>query len=411
MNPVRLALLLAAGTSLATMVHAAAPGSSTLAAAKLLRDVKSFYVDVEQNYESAPDTVLPFADAVTALLQGAGLQAAPYASAEVRIHIVAEGRPLWRRYHDLSQAGAEQHYSGAEVTGWCEFSTPDGRIERATFVSRREPPLNIRQPYRDPSLAPYAGSFTGFVAFFTKTVSIAYGSAPMIAVLSCPDTENYFYTVPQLQWCAASELADIGGEKAKAVLLQALQSFSPHRQAGAARGLRLLNDPTTLPALIGALNVVEGIVPEDFENDSRWQTMTHVDRALQSEETPDGYLEPWPEILQAIASLSAQDKVGPLLAVLRNPDSPLARTGAALLLGRERDPRAFDSLVNSATSDTHPLVRLAAINAIGELNDPRSVGALQTLAQTARTAPIKLTIRRALERCATDVTAMAGTPN
>ncbi len=408
MHPVRLAALFLAGTGIAVSLSAGIPGDETFDAAQLLKGAKSYYLEVEQTYTSAPDTTLPFADTVNALMKSSGLTVASYDDADVRVRVHAEGRPLSRRYNDLRRAQAVEHFSGAEIKGWCEFARQDGRYQRAEFLSRREPPLNIHQAYEDPSLAPYAGSFTGFVQFFCKTVSLAYGSAPMSAILRCPDSEDYFYTVPQLQVCAATELAYIGGDQAKAVLLQALQSFSPHRQAGAARGLRLLGANDALPALIGALNTLDGLVPEDFAHDNRWQVMTHIDRALQPDENDAGYLEPMPEILSAIASLSAPDKVGPLLAVLRNPDLPLARTGAALLLGREHNPTAYKSLLSVAQGDAHPLVRLAAINALGELHDQRAVTDLKALTQTAKLAPEKMAIRHALENCTADATTVAG---
>lgn len=408
MNPVRLAALLLAGTGIAVTAQAGIPGDGTFAAAQLLKTAKTFHVEVEQSYAFASDTTLPFEDAVVALLKSSGLEQASADFADVRVSIHAEGRPLSRRYNDIRRVEAVEHFSGAEITGWCKFSTIDGRTERAEFVSRRRPPLNIARSYEDKTQAPYAGSFTGFVQFFSRTVSLAYGKDPMIAIMRCGDDQDYFYTVPQLQWCAAEELADIGGDEAKAVLIQALQSFSAHRQAGAARGLRLLGVKEALPALIGALNTVDGAVPENFDVDTRWQAMSSVTRALEPVETDDGFLEPWPEILNAIATLSEKNSSGQLQAVMRNPDSPLARTGAALLLGRERDPKVFKSLLSLAKSDPHPLVRLAAINALGELRDERAVAELRTLAATATDGATKSTIQRNLERFAAEATALAG---
>lgn len=407
MNPVHLAVLCLAGVGFAVTAQAGIPADGAFAAAQLLKNAKSFHVEVEQTYEFAPDVELPFADAVVALLKSSGLNEEPADSADVRIRIYAEGKPLSRRYNDVRRVEAVEHFSGAEITGWCQFNTVDGRSERAEFVSRRRPPLNISRSYSAKSQAPYAGSFTGFVKFFSRTVSLAYGKDPMIAILRCSDEQDYFYTVPQLQWCAAEELADIGASDAKDVLLQALQSFSAHRQAGAARGLRLLGAQDTLPALVGALNLVDGAIPEDFDVDMRWQTMTHVTRALDPVESDDGFLEPWSEILAAIAAISGQDKTGPLLSVLRNPDNPLARTGAALLLGREHDSKAFKPLLNAAKSDQHPLVRIAAVNALGELRDDRTGAELRTLLASSE-GPLKSTIQRTLERFAAEATALAG---
>jgi hypothetical protein len=408
MHPVRLAALLLAGTGIAVTAHAGFPVDGAFAAAQLLKNARTYHVEVDQSFAFAPGTTLPFEDAVHALLGSAGLERAPGDFADVRVSIHAEGRPLSRRYNDIRRVDAVEHFSGAEITGWVHFTAADGRSEKTDFVSRRRPPLNISRSYEDRANAPYAGSFTGFVKFFSRTVSLAYGKAPMVAILQCSDEQDYFYTVPQLQWCAAEELADIGGEDVKAVLLQALQSFSAHRQAGAARGLRLLGAKDALPQLIGALNTVDGGFPENFESDTRWQSMSSVARALDPVETDDGFLEPWNEILAAIASVEGVAKTGPLLAVLRNPDSALARTGAALLLGRERDGNAFKPLLSAAKNDENTLVRLAAVNALGELRDERTAVELQALLASAEDGPVKATIKRNLEQVAAEATALAG---
>jgi hypothetical protein len=397
MNSVRLAAIVLAGTGAVLTAQAAMPGDGTFAAAQLLRDAKTYYLEIEQSYLNAPDTSLPFTDAAHALLRSAGMTEATVDDSDVIIRVVAEGRALTRRYNNTQLGVAVEHFSGAEISGWFTLAAR-GRSVRAEFVGRREPPLHINQTYSEPSQAPYAAAFSGFVNSLARTVTLAHGPQPMIALLRASDSEDYFYTVPQLQASAAAELARSGSSEAKTILLEALQSFSPHRQAGAAHGLRILGDSSVLPSLIAALNTVEGALPVDLENDGRWQVMTHPQRAFDSSENDAGFLEPWPELLNAISSFEG-DKTGPLLAVMRNPDAPLARMGAALLLGRERGPKAYDVLLNTAKTDSHVLVRLAAVSALGELRDQRAVAELQAIArQSTVTVQEKMTVRRALER-------------
>lgn len=403
--------MLLVGTGAAAAAYAGASVEFTPAALQLVKNAKTFHVEVDQHYVDSPDTQLPFAETVTVLLQYSGLTAAPAETADVNIKVNVDGRALTRSYTDLAQGVAVKHYSGADVSGWYDLKAPDGRKAQVDFTSRREPPLNITQTYEDPRMAPYAGAFGGFVENFTKIVALTRGAQPLIAVLRAQDSEDFFYTVPQLQYCAASELGHLGGPEAKTVLLEALQSFAPHRQAGAARGLRIMGDTAALPALIAALTTVEGDVPEALDADGRWQTITHIDHAFDASETDAGFLEPWPEILSAIQSLPSPDKTARLLMALRHQDSALSRIGAALILGRGQDAKACDPLLETAKSDTHLLVRTAAINALGELRDQRALTMLRTLARNGQDGPEKLAARRALERLAADAgaaSALAG---
>lgn len=402
MNSLRLSAILLVGTGAAIAVHAGAPTELSPTALQLLKEAKTFHVGVEQHYANSPDTQLPFAETVTALLKSAGLQSAPAETAELRIKVNADGRALARSYTDLTRGEAVKHFSGADISGWYDLSSPDGRKAQVDFTGRHEPPVNITQTYEDQRMAPFTAAFGGFVENFTKAVATTRGAQPMIAMLRAPDSEDFFYAVPQLQYCAAVELARLGGPDARTVLLEALQSFAPHRQAGAARGLRIMGDATVLPALIAALTTVEGDVPESIDGGGRWQTITHVDRAFDVAESDAGFLEPWPEILSAIHALPAADKTGRLLMALRHQDSALSRIGAALLLGRSQDAKAYDPLIETAKSDAHSLVRTAAINALGELRDQRAVPTLRTLARAPQDGPEKLAARRALERLSAD---------
>ena len=63
MNPVRLAALLFVGAGTALTVHAAAPVDGSFAAAQLLKNAKSFSVEVDQHFVDAADTNLPFVEA------------------------------------------------------------------------------------------------------------------------------------------------------------------------------------------------------------------------------------------------------------------------------------------------------------------------------------------------------------
>jgi len=65
-----------------------------------------------------------------------------------------------------------------------------------------------------------------------------------------------------------------------------------------------------------------------------------------------------------------------LMALLRNTDEdPLARGGAAGLLGRVKASESVDALI-AAVGDPHPVVRWKAAVALGEIGDPRAIPAL-----------------------------------
>lgn len=66
--------------------------------------------------------------------------------------------------------------------------------------------------------------------------------------------------------------------------------------------------------------------------------------------------------------------VEPLLQAL-NSEDPQTRYRAAYILGKIRDPRAFDTLLR-ATQDSDPAVRYDAVMALGDLGNSRAIGPL-----------------------------------
>ncbi len=81
-----------------------------------------------------------------------------------------------------------------------------------------------------------------------------------------------------------------------------------------------------------------------------------------------------------VLSMSNVDTVGPLIELLDHPDIDL-RTQAALLLGRQRDPRVSPALVR-ALSDADTNVRFHTIEALGHLRAADAVDPLLAIAES-----------------------------
>lgn len=69
------------------------------------------------------------------------------------------------------------------------------------------------------------------------------------------------------------------------------------------------------------------------------------------------------------------DKSGAIPS-LREEPNPQRRTGAAMILGGSKDPRAVQALIDSLRHDPSGPVRMAAASSLGEIKDSRSVGPL-----------------------------------
>jgi HEAT repeat protein len=72
--------------------------------------------------------------------------------------------------------------------------------------------------------------------------------------------------------------------------------------------------------------------------------------------------------------------VEPLIEILRNDNSDEVRHSAAYALGKLRDPRAYDVLIE-ALNDTYEQVRAYAATALGNLRDKRAIDALKKATQ------------------------------
>jgi len=144
---------------------------------------------------------------------------------------------------------------------------------------------------------------------------------------------------------AAERLGRIGSARAVPALLRVVRDIKDEDEdvrGAALRGLGRIRDPRALPGLIEALGYAEASLP--------------------------------PRIAEIIVMFGG-DSVPLLIADLRNLDSDVRRMWAAEILGWLGDPRATVPLIESL-GDVSPEVRAKAAGGIGKIRDARSVDRL-----------------------------------
>lgn len=141
---------------------------------------------------------------------------------------------------------------------------------------------------------------------------------------------------------AAERLGRIGSPRAVPVLLRVIRDIRDEDEdvrGAALRALGRIRDPRALPGLIEALGFPEASLP--------------------------------PRIAEIIV-MFGKDAVSPLVAELRNLDSDVRRMWAAEILGWLGDPRAAIPLIESL-GDVSPEVRAKAAGGLGKIRDLRAV--------------------------------------
>ncbi len=144
---------------------------------------------------------------------------------------------------------------------------------------------------------------------------------------------------------AAEKLGRMGSPKAVPSLLRVIRDMKDEDEdvrGAALRALGRIRDPCALPGLIDALGYPEASLP--------------------------------PRIAEIIV-MFGEDAVSPLMAELRNVESDVRRMWAAEILGWIGDPRAAVPLMESL-GDVSPEVRAKAAGGLGKIRDARAVDRL-----------------------------------
>jgi hypothetical protein len=93
------------------------------------------------------------------------------------------------------------------------------------------------------------------------------------------------------------------------------------------------------------------------------------------------------------------DRVDDLARTLREDSSYKVRTQAALVLGKLKDARAVEPLIESLR-DSNETVRAAAVSSLGQLGDARATAALEGLRQDSSNI-VRMSVEKALANLAT----------
>lgn len=307
-----------------------------------------------------PRDLLPLAELTAQALGFAGWKvAAPGVTADLRLVIETEGRALGAEY--IGTAGGH-NYSGAELNGSVTLFQGEREILYEAFSAEQAPPRQINRIYYQPWDAPFARLLPDFLETIYRTEAAVFGLEPLLIGLK---------EINEHRPAAARVIFARGDATVVPALLTALRSGEGSLGAIAAAGLGVFGDASTLPALLDVLREdpaypadpatvtesgLEDLLAFDFEpenEDGRRVT------AVRVAELPRHQAVEW-----ALLHNPAPDKVRRLAAVLRDRQyPPLARRGAALVLGRLKDPQVEEALL-AALQDEVFLVRCAAVSAL-----------------------------------------------
>jgi HEAT repeat protein len=127
-----------------------------------------------------------------------------------------------------------------------------------------------------------------------------------------------------------------------------------------------------------------------FRNDMafRWQLLTHKDEplvVLRDSHDGDMRARAYRELQEPKLHGGSDQDQEAMLKILgtaaKSERSPVCRVAAIETLGKFKDPRAADALVEAFTSpinfgDKSPVVRIAIVRSLAEIGDPKGVGVL-----------------------------------
>jgi len=157
---------------------------------------------------------------------------------------------------------------------------------------------------------------------------------------------------------ALEKLADLGDKSVAAAVVPLLQEGGEVK-VQAVKTLKKLNDPSTVPALIDAIDFGVGAGSDPA-----------IKRANEANK----------EIAEALGKLGDKAAVEPLSKLAERSKDSYAKIAAINALGELGDPKAVPKLVEIAMDEgNEPYVNKKAVQALGNIGDPGAVPAIKKM--------------------------------
>ena len=380
-----LALLL---VPLAATGRGADTGAFTPEKAELLRQARTVALEIKQDWpwlsageadegdteekketgtavhETPPRDLLPLAEYTTQALEFAGWKVVgPGQPAEMKLVIETYGRSLGGEYVGTVTG---YHHSGAELSGSVNLIHQGQDMIYEDFSGKIPPPSVITQFYWRQQDAPFGRLLPDYLEAVYKMEAAVFGLAPLMAGLKKAEDEH--------RTAAARVLFARGEAAATPALIELLQSGDENLRTIAATALGVFGEAAAFPALLAALRDDPGYPakPEEL-SEEQLTNLTKFD--YEAEKNSDtrrdkardiSALDRHEAVQWALLQNPAPDKVRRLAALLRDRQaSPMARRGAALVLGPLKDPVAGEALLAALRDDSF-IVRAAAGTALNQ---------------------------------------------
>jgi hypothetical protein len=326
---------------------------------------------VEEEYFGAPGLHLPakeFKDLVGPYAKAAGLEISDTPSADaVKLRLSIKGSATQEQWRQTRTDAKFDLYTSASITGTLRVDDVGYRSRESSFggtydLGQSEFGGSVVLPnssiewYSKPSSAPFDSALheaarLGFSGIWTRIVGDTWGPARLVVLIRSGRAD---YRVASE---FGSELAD--------ALRPELARLEGKELASVAAALGWLGDPRSLPVL------------------ARWR------------EFPKNSRE---EMVDALGGLGPQvyDILSPLLKDFKF-DFDYSNS-ASCAIGRTKDPRAYDALMNKLNNRSDPYGRHHAVCGLGELGDARAIDPLKRELEYASSASERASIRDAIAK-------------
>ena len=368
-----------------TATGRAADGAFTPEKAEILRQARTVRLEIKQDWawgiedqaeknettdattgDEKPHDPLPLTESTTQALGFAGWKVVgPDEPADVRLVIETYGSALGADYVGTVTG---HNYSGAELSGHVTLFHREQEMLHETFEGTVHPPTSINRFYFRPQDAPYERLLPDYLEAIYKTEEAVFGLAPIMAAMKKAEYEH--------RTAAARVLFARGEAAATPALIELLQTEDENLRTIAATALGVFGEAAALPALLAALRDNPGYPAKPAEL-SEEQLIDWAKFDYEAEKNPDTRRDKAKDITAlnrheavqwALLQNPAPDKVRRLAALLRDRQAPpMARRGAALVLGPLQDSVAAEALL-TALHDEAFIVRAAAISALNNAN-------------------------------------------
>lgn len=371
--------------TLAATGRGADTGAFTPERAELLRQARTVSLEIRQDWawtaedqaeknetaeapaeDKKPHDLLPLAELTKTALEFAGWKVVgPGEPAEMKMSVETYGRALGADYIGTVTG---HNYSGAELSGHVTLFHQGEEMLHEQFEGTVHPPTSITRFYSRPQDAPYERLLPDCLEAVYKTEEAVFGLAPILAAIKKTEDE---------QRAAAARVLFARGDTADTPALSALlRTGDENLRTIAATALGVFGEAAAFPELLAALRDDPGypaqpaeLSEEQLLNLTRFDHETEKNSVTRRDQAKDiAALDRHEAVQWALLQNPAPDKVRRLAAVLRDRSAPpMARRGAALVLGPLKDPVAGEALL-AALRDEAFIVRAAAISALNNLN-------------------------------------------